>query len=246
MQDFEQHPRLKRIEVPHPQEYNKEHHDFLESILMLLEQKGIARWGHDDKTDEELSESREMLAEHIGGLNLIARAVKEQAIQNQDTSITSLDWEKVDRMIQVHDLAEIIFGDKIYKNAFDEDEEDRAQQIIINEAEKRNMGDWVADTLAEYWEKHPDGSKGSREANFVKTLDEIDGVGNMFISRRLDKDKRGYGKHIEYFETYARDFPALKAFGLYMNQVKEEYRHDTNWALHAGQEEFDFQDGTTQ
>jgi 5'-deoxynucleotidase YfbR-like HD superfamily hydrolase len=240
-QNFEQHPRLKRIEVPHPEEYNEELHNYLESILLLSEQKAIARWGRQDATDEELSQMQESLSDHLGGLFVLSQNVLHRAKREQDKSITDLKWEKVYQMIAVHDLAEVIFGDKVHKTELDEEEEDRAEQVIIDEAEKRGMGNWVADILAEYWEKTPDGRKGSPEANFVKTLDEIEGIAHMFVARRIDLDKRGQEEHKEFFEKYARDIPALKEFALYMNEVKEELRDDPEWAYHAGQEEFDFQ-----
>lgn len=241
---FETHPTLERTRVPHLDCYNEREHNFLESALLLTSQKGVARWATQDKTPAELSRNREMLMEHVGGMNILTRLVKERAQQERDRDILTLNWELVDRLIQVHDLAEILFGDKVLKTDLDKEEEDRAQQVIIDESEKRHMGDWVGETLDHYWSRTPSGAKNSREANFVKTIDEIEGVVQMFFARRLDKNKRGEQGHRDFFNTYTNQFPSLHQTANYLIDVSQQLKQDPEWAHHAGQSNFDF--GTTQ
>jgi|GEM_PF-7101000 len=212
--------------------FSQREHSFVESSLILFAQKDVSRWGGEDRSREERTETREMLAEHIAGINMLARIVKERAAREGDESILSLDWEKIDRIIQLHDLAEVIFGDKVTKTSFDEKEEEKAQQEMILEAEKRGMGSWVGSTLNHYWEKDgTTGAKVSPEANFVKTLDEIEGLLQMFHARRLDKNKRGYEAHVDFFNVYANQFPTLNETGQYIVELWRQLYTDPQWSL---------------
>ncbi len=227
----EQENKLSRFTIPKLENnFSQREHDFMEGALIFFAQKDVSRWGEVDRSDEERSQMREMLAEHVAGINMLIRIVKERAKRENDADILSLDWEEIDKIVQLHDVAEVIFGDKITKTSFDEEQEDIAQQVMIHETEKRNMGGWVSRALDHYWEKSPSGAKNSREANFVKTIDEIEGVMQMFHARRLDRNKRGYDAHIDFFKKYSRDFPSLQKTALYMIEQWKNLKDDIEWA----------------
>jgi 5'-deoxynucleotidase YfbR-like HD superfamily hydrolase len=183
---------------------------FIRAFLKQMAQTRVLRWREADEssfvTPEQVREMKESDAEHTGQIHSLATGLRLKAQYEDDSTLTeNFDWEKARAMIGLHDIEENLTGDSRVKDEAHYIAEEKAREEIFKKLDTLNFGELLKQYQLEYLDK------STKEARFVKAIDEIQAWFYMIYTRGFAKSNRNFHEPetIRGYE-YAQEFPTLK------------------------------------
>lgn len=181
---------------------------FIPLFLEKMKQSRVIRWREAGEATfmnpSEVAEMRESVAEHAGSMSDLAVNVLSKARTERDVAFNDFDVMKALHMIHTHDTEEIITGDVRVKDANHYAKEREAQQLIKDQVSTLNFADDVMAAIDEYRDK------STKEARFVKAIDELQAWFYIIHTRKFDVSNRNFDV-LESIAGYAfaKEFPTL-------------------------------------
>lgn len=183
---------------------------FIRTFLQQMDQSRTMRWRSSNEasfsTTEEVMEMKESDAEHTGQMNMLATCIRLKAKEEGDVIFdVDFDMEKVRAMVGMHDIEENLIGDARIKNASYRALENNARTTVFTQLSTLNFGESLRLAHLEYLDK------SSKEAQFVKALDEMQAWFYLIYTKQFSESTRNFKKPTE-IEGYvfSQKFPTLK------------------------------------
>lgn len=133
------------------------------------------RYGNQNRTEEEMAELRQSVAEHMQGMHWLA-----DFILSEDEEAVELNREKIGRLINRHDMHEALTGDQLVKDEETLLKERAAEAKLVEAAGTVGISPDLEEMLGEYVNRE------TAEAKFVKGLDRLEAYLTMIYAGRAD------------------------------------------------------------
>jgi 5'-deoxynucleotidase YfbR-like HD superfamily hydrolase len=211
-----------------PYERNEQRSQDVRFVRLFLEQMNqtrVLRWRNLGEpafvSVEDMAFMKETVSEHIGQMMVLATGILQKARQENDVSLMNIDLLKVTTMISLHDIEETVIGDARHKDERYYALEKKAQGEIEDKLEGTNIEEPIVEILQEYRDK------SSKEARFVKAIDEIQAWMYLIYTKQIGQSTRNFKKpeDIKGYE-YAAEFSTLKRIADILLRVLQNVKSD--------------------